>query len=427
MQDNQKLLQDLKEVLHRKKNNQYYAKILGVTEEEIAWAREQLKREGITSYSIENPVNNLKSDETAYSFDESPEDGRATVSTVVTGLIKDLDDLIVKCNIDTEKWIIKRYVQNAWGKPEDQRYQVKAWLENRITATPSNHLLQEQFLKFAENFQSPYTPVPLMSPLSLLNLSTTAKASILIPKQDFHFDKLDTFGDNDTDKRLDRDLSITNYFVNQASKLYDLQTVYYVLGSDYFNSEYTKTTTKGTPQQNGILSYHEGFNTACMHEVRVIESILTTARDVQVIFVAGNHDYYIGWHLVQWLQCWFKNEPRVQVDSNPDLDKCILEWDTAVMLRHGNDVKPQQLAHIFPTKYRKEWSQANHTYIITGDKHSEKSADFGAIRHYGVPALSSAKSLWDQNNGYVVTRTEHSAYIIEEGKGFSNFFRETTQ
>jgi hypothetical protein len=428
MQSNNPLLEQLKAVLHRKKNNEYYANVLGVSEEEIAWAREQLKKDNITGHSTSKERKETQEEEegdyqdSSYQFTESPGSGTATITASFPEECRTLDELIEKCDIDTEKWVITKYVQNYWGNKNNPHWQVKAWLQDKATAVPGNQVLQERFMEFISTYSSPHVAIKWEKPVQQF-----PKAGLLIPKQDFHFDKLDVGGDNDFFSRQSKDYSSTAHFISQASRLFELSEVYYVLGSDYFNSEYTKTTTKGTPQQNAVASYHQSFNYACIHEMEMIRYILDKAGKVKVIFIAGNHDYYVGWHLVQWLAAYFRDDPRVEIDATPDLRKYIQYADTAVMLNHGNDVKPQTLANIFPSEYKHGWSSANHFYIITGDKHQEKSADFGAIRHYQVPALSSAKSLWDQNNGYVVTRTEHSGFIMEENKGISLLLREPSK
>lgn len=424
MSENTELLLALKEILHRKKSNEYYANTLNCSVEEIEWARSELKKQGVLGYKMaeekkeEEQTEEWPAEEGKPSgFTENLTAGTAEVTYTLTDEIHDLEELIERCKIDTNKWVITRYTQNYWGNRSCPRWQVKAFLTAKSIAQPQLYF-QEKFTDYISTFTSDYIPI-VRQPSKQFN-----EAAIIIPKQDFHFDKYDTTGDNSIGRRFVRDTTVTEYFVEKASSFYNLRKAYYILGSDYFNAEYTKTTTKGTLQQNAVQSYHESFELACNHEVSVIREMLSRVDEVELIFIAGNHDYYVGWHLVKWIEAYFRQEKRLKVCSTPELRKYINFKDTAVMFNHGNDVKPGQLAYIFPKEYAKNWSNVNHYYIITGDKHQEKSGDYGAIRHYQVPALSSAKSLWDQNNGFVASRTEHSAFIIEEGKGFSNLFRE---
>jgi hypothetical protein len=432
MEEQQSLLEALKRILHHRKTNEYFSEKLGFSVEDIKWAREELKKQGyvanrMTKDTLQEESSSTNDDllisgeEPAnHKFEENVKNGTAEATFTLREEIHNLQELIEKCNIDTSVWQIDRYVQNYWGNADCPRWQVKAWMSNKELSKPKEEQFQEKFIEFIQSYKSDYTPVPRFPGHSKKD------AVMIIPKQDFHFDKLDQEGQNDPHKRQHHDHLVTNLFVEKAATFYNLKKVYYVLGSDYFNAEFTKTTTKGTPQQNAIEAYHESFNQACIHEIYQIQHLLKNVDEVEVIFIPGNHDYYVGWHLVQYLAGYFRHEERISFDASKELDKCVHAWDTAVMLRHGNDIKPQALANIFPAKYRKQWANSNHTYIITGDKHSEKSADYGATRHYQVPALSSSKSLWDQNNGYVVTRTEHSAFIIEENKGISDLFREYT-
>lgn len=413
------LLEELKKLLHRKKNNQYYANILGVSAEEVEELREELKKQKkLEEGEIYRELCAAQGQEESAAEERKiveclsdREKGTEKVSFFHSREALSDTEIYREAKKDPLLWRIAQ----IWHLKKGLGF-LHSVLFKPLESTPED--FQQKFIQFLSTFSSGYIPIEREP-----HPSHKTNACLLIPKQDFHFNKLDILGDNDIGERQQRDGTITELFVQKASAAHNLQKVFYVLGSDYFNSEWTKLTTKGTPQEN-FLGYHDSFALACIHELCLIQSLLKHTQEVEIIFIAGNHDFYVGWHLVQWLAAYFKTEKRVVVDANPSLRKYISFSDTAIMLAHGNEVKPQQLAHIFPKEYKEHWSQANHFYLLTGDKHQEKSGDYGMIRHYQVPALSSAKSLWDSTNGFVANRVEHSAFVIEEGKGFSNFYRE---
>jgi hypothetical protein len=65
----------------------------------------------------------------------------------------------------------------------------------------------------------------------------------------------------------------TEIILQQAKLSSNLETIKYIVGSDEFNSEFTGTTTKGTPQTN-ILTYHDSFLKICNHEASMIQLLL---------------------------------------------------------------------------------------------------------------------------------------------------------
>jgi hypothetical protein len=248
-------------------------------------------------------------------------------------------------------------------------------------------------------------------------------ACLIINKQDSHLNKLDIGGDNDISERFGDFIQRVEIILNQASLSNNLTDIKYIIGSDEFNSEFTNTTTKGTPQQN-ILSYHSAFQAICEHEVSVINLLLQRGEHVEVIFVAGNHDEFVGWHLASWLQTYFRNEDRVVFDISPRYRKYVSYGYSAMMFNHGDALKPAKLAHLFPMEYKNDWSSHEHFYIFTGDKHHEMSLDFNGIKFYQLPAFSTAKSGWDDKNGYTVTRGEVTGFLLDYDDGMTNIFKQ---
>jgi hypothetical protein len=95
-----------------------------------------------------------------------------------------------------------------------------------------------------------------------------------------------------------------------------------------------------------------------------------------------------------------------------------------MMFNHGDALKPAKLAHLFPMEYKNDWSSHEHFYIFTGDKHHEMSLDFNGIKFYQLPAFSTAKSGWDDKNGYTVTRGEVTGFLLDYDDGMTNIFKQ---
>lgn len=412
--ENQQLLVELQKLLSWKKSKKFYAEKLGISEIEVSELLLELKDREIAEERAETSKYIDILEEAVVSYKEEIDKKTAQVVYNSKDEIRTLDELIDKCKIDTSIWEVTRYVQNYWGNNKSPYWQVKAWLSRKKEAS----VIQNEFINFLQTYEKRAGKIEVEKENTL-----DLYGCLIINKQDAHYNKLDVYGDNDIYKRTGNVLDKIEIILKQASLSNNLDSIYYIVGSDEFNSEFTGTTTKGTPQQN-ILSYHEAFQRICDHEVMVIESLASTGATVNIVYVPGNHDEYVGWHLMKWLEVYFKDAPSIFFETSPSYRKYISFGNSAIMLNHGDVVKPSKLAAVFPIEFKDEWSYHDHFYIFTGDKHHELSQDFNGIKFYQIPAFSNAKSQWDDKNGYTTSKAEVTAFLIDVSNGMTNIFKQ---
>lgn len=343
------------------------------------------------------------------------EGNKAEMKGAFDNEIKTLDELIEKCKIDINIWKIDRYVQNYWGNGNHPHWQVKAYLSKLA----EKDVFQEEFRKFLLSYQPSSPKIERLPKRPVLQ----KKACLIINKQDEHINKFDIKGQNNMDVRF----AVANLamveILRQAQWANYLDKVVYVIGSDQFNAEWTGLTTKGTPQEN-LLSYQESFQKVCDYEIQNITDILKHSNDVEVVYVSGNHDEYVGWHLVNWLKSYFRSEVRISFDISPRYRKYMRFGNSAIMFNHGDIMKPERLASVFPQEFKYDWSICENQYIFTGDKHREMSRDMDGIQWYQLSALSTASSLWDDKKGYLNSKREMTAFLIDESKGLTNIYKQ---
>lgn len=356
-------------------------------------------------------------------FEEDLTKGTATVEALVGQEIRTLDELVEKCKVDLTKWEVAKYTQNFWNN----KYQVKALLVPKSDVRK----FQENFMEFLKTYAAPLPlPEPPIDPIDLdrvfvnqgLAEFTSVKGCLIINKQDLHFDKFDITGNNDIKARFRSYEESVIRIVKKAELSYLLSDIIYLIGSDEFNSEWTGTTTKGTPQKN-LIDYHNGFAAICNHEVHVINKLCKPGRKVKVLYMPGNHDEYVGWHLITWLATYYKDSRAVEFDVSPAYRKYAKFGTTAMMFNHGDAIKPQKLASIFPQEFKDQWSTCDYQYIFTGDKHHEMSLDIDGILFYQLTQGSNAKSLWDDKNGFI-NKGFLTAFVINEKYGLADTYHE---
>lgn len=414
MIENQSLIIRLQKLLAHKRSKKYYAERLGITTEQVANLLEQIKK-GIRAAENEPEVANYIAalEANVLKFDENLADGTGEITVRANDQIRSLDELIEKCKIDTKVWNIERYVQNYWGNGKDPHWQVKAWL----TKKGKSENFHKDFINFLRNYKP---KIQLFHPKAYI--PTAPRGCLIINKQDQHFNKFDIHGDNSMEKRFLEIYERTENIAGVAAFSHQLEEIYYVIGSDQFNAEWTGTTTRGTKMDN-IDTFHNSFEAICNHELGMINMLRSYGKHIEVLFVSGNHDEHVGWHLINWLKAMFRGTNDVHFETSPSYRKYARFGKNALMFNHGDAIKPPKLANIFPIEFKDEWSKCENFYIFTGDKHHEITMDFHGIMFFQLPALSKAKSSWDDKQGHTCTKAELVAFLIDEKDGVTGILK----
>lgn len=410
MSENQALLEQLKKLINQKKSKKYYAQKLGLTTEEVDSLLKEMKEKN------ESPDRKITDDDlfALLKFDENVENKQAEVTAKVREQIRTIEELVQKCKIDTNIWNIDRFVQNVWGDPEEPYWQVKAWLSKKTVADN----FQKTFIDFLKTYK------PTVYQQQAPNISTSLpRGCLIINKQDQHLNKYDIAGSNSIGKRFSAIYDKTKRILNQSIHSNKLEKIYYVVGSDQFNAEWTGTTTKGTKQEN-LTTYHQTFESICNHEINMINMLLAYSTNVEILFVSGNHDEFAGWHLITWLKAYYHGALEIKFDTSPRYRKYVRYGKNAIMFNHGDAIKPPKLANMFPIEFKDEWSNCDNYYIFTGDKHHEITMDFHGIMFFQLPALSKAKSFWDDKQGHTCTKAELVAFLIDENDGVTGILKQ---
>lgn len=389
-------LDKLEKMLPWKKSNKFYANRLKCTEKEI----DDLRKELTTEEDIPDEG------ESTYSHDLNKEEIK--VSKIWT-YAPQPEDVIKEHRIDTNRWKLSQ----IWIKQTTKGYLTSAaFAPKKVTDVTLTDF--KEILKSVK---------PLPKVFKIHKEEKLPKVNIILPKQDAHLNKFDIGGDNDIDKRFQIVEGAIERIIRKAQYGNYIDRVTYIVGSDQFNSEWTNTTTKGTPQQN-ILTYQEAFKRIGEHESGIINFLLENANKVDVLFIPGNHDEYVGWHLVNWLQALFSNTQRLKFDTSPLNRKYEKYGNSALMFNHGDALQAKDLAYKFPIEFKHSWSSCDNYFVFTGDKHKELSQDLHGIKFYQVPALSAAKSNWDDKMGHTCNKPEMMAFLISENNGMTDIYRE---
>ena len=347
---------------------------------------------------------------TGRSYKEDIKEGTAQIETTSTTEPKSADEIIALLKLDITKWKLSSY----WNKEKSDGTWFISALVTRLSVKEE---ISDKFVEFLTTYKYSYNKV--IAP----KVTKDPLACLIINKQDAHLNKYDINGHNSIKTRFNAILDKVDRILKRATSTNNIKKAIYILGSDLVDSEWTQMTTKGTPQKS-IMPYHKSFELICDHEIAVINLLLEKVGELEILFIPGNHDQYVGWHIVTWLKVFYKDQKNITIDTAPSNTKYVQFSNSAIMFNHGDGMKPEKLAQVFPIEFRSGWSSCNNHYIFTGDKHHELSRDIGGIRFYRIPALSKAVSDWDSKHGWTTTKAEMTAFLITEKVGLTDIYKE---
>lgn len=339
------------------------------------------------------------------------EKGTGEVSFFSTKTALTDHQIYIECKMDPNTWVLTQ----VWQKKRATGFTYSA----NFKLIKAESKAKTDFFDVLKNFKTDHKVVKNQVSTNLDKYNSC----LILNKQDAHLNKYDDDGKNNIFSRFSVIKDKTKRILDKVNISSNLDKVVYVLGSDEFNSEWMNTTTKGTPQQN-IMDYHESFTAICYHEIDIINLLLTYSNNIEVIYIAGNHDEFVGWHLLSWLKVYYKEQKNISFDISPNYTKYIKYSDSAICFNHGDAMSPETLARNFPIEFKKEWSSCNNYYIFTGDKHTDLSRNIGGIQFYRIPALDKSNSKWDKKNGYTIGKTEITSFLIGKNQGITDIYKE---
>jgi hypothetical protein len=152
----------------------------------------------------------------------------------------------------------------------------------------------------------------------------------------------------------------------------------------------------------------------------IIEKALEKARHVDVIVNQGNHSRVNDIWLAEMLRVAYGHTGRVHVLNNDSVFIAYRMGKTLVMTHHSDKCRPQHLAQVMTTDFRKDYGETEYHYVDIGHVHH------GMVmkEHPGVVVESfnhlAATDKWAHDSGY---RARKSITIILRSKTYGEVGR----
>jgi hypothetical protein len=138
--------------------------------------------------------------------------------------------------------------------------------------------------------------------------------------------------------------------------------------------------------------------------VTMVGISLRKHRTVRVIVERGNHDDNGALMLAMMLQVFFRDEPRVIIDTNPGTFHYHRFGANLIGVTHGHNTKAAQLPGVMACDRSKDWGETAHRYWYTGHVHHESRKEYPGCMVETFRTLA-ARDAYHAGHGYRAGRS----------------------
>lgn len=113
----------------------------------------------------------------------------------------------------------------------------------------------------------------------------------------------------------------------------------------------------------------------------------------------GNHDGHSSYALALMLSCWFRDEPRVEVDLSPSTVWYYQFGKNLIGSTHGDTIKGPAMVALMAADKPVEWGATLHRAWYVGHVHHQDSKEYpgGVVEYFRTLA---ARDAWHAGQGY---------------------------
>lgn len=222
-----------------------------------------------------------------------------------------------------------------------------------------------------EGMKSEITPVV---PVKAVRTKRDDKLLNLYTVSDFHLGMLawaDESGD-DWDMKIAEDL-FSRWFDAAFQKAPDAGTGVINLLGDFAHFDSLDAVT---PESRHVLDADTRYQKLVRYMIRMVRRVVDMAlvkhKNVRLLIVQGNHDESGMIWLAEMFSTLYDNEPRVFVDTSPDVYKMVQHGKTTLFFHHGHKARFDAIEPVMIAKFRKAFGESVYSYAHVGHLHHQK-------------------------------------------------------
>lgn len=154
-----------------------------------------------------------------------------------------------------------------------------------------------------------------------------------------------------------------------------------LIGGDYLHSNTNDLRTRSGNVLDGDGRTDKVIDAGVELAVFQIDMALGKHRNVLVRVLKGNHDEYSSIAIVQGLKAWYRNEPRVTIDSTPDLFWWFRWGKVLLGSTHGHAATVERMPLLMAVRCAEWWGATVFRYVHMFHVHHKTKRTFeeGAV------------------------------------------------
>ncbi len=190
-------------------------------------------------------------------------------------------------------------------------------------------------------------------------------------------------------------------------------------GGDLLHADNKEARTAASGHTLDVDSrYQKGVEVVTRMMVTVVERALTRNRRVLVRILPGNHDEHTSVAITYFLAAWFRNDPRVEVDTDPSLFFWHRFGKVLIGSTHGHTVRVQDMAQVMAHRRAEDWGKTRFRYVHGFHlHHSAKYQTEGGGVVSEVHQAPIPQDAWHYGSGFLSGRSVQAiTYHAEHGE-----------
>ena len=324
---------------------------------------------------------------------------------------KDINFLLKAHGYDIKVWELISARNNIW-QVYSKTDKVQTLYSSKIVVKPRIDISFEEIKEHFEEFSKKYKK-PIVKKHELIRSGKMLE----IPLVDLHFGKLawvSEVGESYDYKIAEqRFLQVIFDFI-ERTRSYKFDKIIFPIGQDFFHyDQIDGSTTKGT-RMDSDLRWQKLFLKGIEILIEAID-LLSQQAPVEVFYVSGNHDKMTSYYATNYIYAWYRNDPNVKVNVEPQVRKYIEFGNCLIGYSHGENER-KRISGIMQVEAKEAWGRTMFREWHLGHIHSEQTREENGIIIRKISSITGTDA-WHYENGFIGAIRKAQAFIWDKEFG----------
>jgi hypothetical protein len=259
---------------------------------------------------------------------------------------------------------------------------------------------------------------PLSLPNKKENKILNKDLMLMIPALEGHFNKksyAEISEEYNTEIAKNRFRRVILEFLKEQ-QLRRAANCYMTVGNDLFNSDTPNNTTTAGTQMTNDVHWKMAFRIVLELYTETLLSLREHFNKVDIALMQGNHDNVTSFMLYEALRMRFHNDKIINFDNSLRETTHFVFGKNLIINNHG-DKNIKKLVENIPSKYKKEWAEAEFVYLFSGHLHHDLlRKNQNGVTHHQLSSISATDE-WHETNNYIGALQQQQFFIFHKEYG----------